>query len=240
MSDVALEITGLDVTLPQGGVLFQGLDLEVHQGEVVVILGGSGAGKSTLARVLFQRDELLSEGFSITYGTLETPGGLGLVPQRGALFDHLDVAGNLALAHRHRSTDGGHGSSDEREQDAIARWLKAVDLPVELAQRGTPVSQLSGGQAQRVAVARTLASQRRLVFCDEPSVGLDPERVSSLAQLLRETARGGSALVVVTHDLDLAAAAADRLLFLDPAAGKLVPLCQSSWPGPDEAQAKER
>lgn len=235
MSELALQILGLDVTLPNGRALFRALDLEVRSGEVVAILGGSGAGKSTLARVLFQREELEREGFSVAHRRLEAHGGLGLVPQRGALFDHLDVAGNLALAQRHGQKAAASNSGDL--QGAILRWLKAVDLPAALAERGTPVAQLSGGQAQRVAVARTLASGSRLIFCDEPSVGLDPERVSTLARLLRQTARNGAALVVVTHDLDLACAVADRLLFLDPAAGKLSPLCEETWAGPNEAEA---
>lgn len=235
MSEVALQIQGLEVALPNGRQLFRGLDLRLDEGEVVAILGGSGAGKSTLARVLFQRDELLQEGFSVRFEKLEARGGLGLVPQRGALFDHLDVAGNLRLAQRQRRMAGAND-----EQVSIEQWLTAVDLPHELARPGSTVSQLSGGQAQRVAVARTLASGQRVLFCDEPSVGLDPERVATLARLLRKTAQDGAALVVVTHDLDLAASVADRVLFLDPTQGKLETLCAESWAGPEEADAQAR
>src|SRR3954454_21874622 len=140
-----LAVRGLRVALPDGRVLIDGIDMSVGEGEVVVLLGGSGAGKSTFARVLFEREELDDAGFDVVAAQLDLDRGqLGLVPQRGALFDHLDVRGNLDLALRHADGD------PPKDGDA-AEWLERVGLDPKLAEPGTPVTALSGGQAQRVA-----------------------------------------------------------------------------------------
>src|SRR5882757_3076814 len=140
---MTLAVRGLRVALPDGRVLIDGVDLSIGEGEVVVLLGGSGAGKSTFARVLFERDELEAAGFEVVTTALELDRDqLGLVPQRGALFDHLDVRGNLELALRHAGRAG----------DEVGPWLARVGLDPALAEPGTPVTSLSGGQAQRVAV----------------------------------------------------------------------------------------
>jgi ABC-type transporter Mla maintaining outer membrane lipid asymmetry ATPase subunit MlaF/ABC-type transporter Mla maintaining outer membrane lipid asymmetry permease subunit MlaE len=220
----ALHVRGLRVALPDGRVLIDGLDLSIGEGEVVVLLGGSGAGKSTFARVLFERDELADAGFDVVAAELDLDRGqLGLVPQRGALFDHLDVRGNLEIALRHATPPS---------EDDPATWLERVGLDRKLAEPGTPVTSLSGGQAQRVAVARVLASRRKLLFLDEPSVGLDPHRVRVLARLIREQVKGlGISAIVVTHDVALAAGVADRLFLLSLEDRKLDQLFVDRWPG---------
>jgi len=219
----ALAVRGLRVVLPDGRILIDGVDLTIGAGEVVVLLGGSGAGKSTFARVLFERDELDAAGFEVVAAELVLDRAqLGLVPQRGALFDHLDIRGNLELAIR-------QGAPDDTTPET---WLTRVGLDAKLAQRGTPVTQLSGGQAQRVAVARVLASRRKLVFLDEPSVGLDPHRVRMLARLIREQVKAlGISAIVVTHDVALAAGVADRLFLLSLEHRRLDQLFAGRWPG---------
>lgn len=240
MTRSLLSIEDLTLVLPDGRRLFDGLDLELVAGEVIAVLGGSGSGKSTLARALFERAALRELGFSVSVGREEYASELGLVPQRGALFDHLDVAGNIRVAMRQRAADGrsqrraadAAGEPAPRSPATIEQWLAAVDLPAEWARRGTAVSRLSGGQAQRLAVARTLASGRRILFLDEPSVGLDPLRVARLARLLRrQVEQQGVAMLVVTHDVGFACRVADRLTFLDSAAGRLVEVVER-WPGP--------
>lgn len=227
----ALAVRGLRVALPDGRVLIDGVDLTIGAGEVVVLLGGSGAGKSTFARVLFERDELAAAGFDVVAAELALDRDqLGLVPQRGALFDHLDVRGNLELALRHA---GGRAAPGETGGgDPAAAWLGRVGLDPALAAPGTPVTQLSGGQAQRVAVARVLAGRRKLMFLDEPSVGLDPHRVRMLARLIREQVRAlGVSAIVVTHDVALAAGVADRLFLLSLEHRRLEPVFADRWPG---------
>ncbi len=220
-----LDVRGLRVALPDGRVLIDNVDLAIGAGEVVVLLGGSGAGKSTFARVLFEREELDAAGFDVVAATLDLDRGqLGLVPQRGALFDHLDVRGNLELALRH--------AGDSPSENEAAEWLERVGLDPKLAEPGTPVTGLSGGQAQRVAVARVLASKRKLLFLDEPSVGLDPHRVREQARLIREQVKAlGISAIVVTHDVALAAGVADRLFLLSLEHRRLEQLFADRWPG---------
>jgi len=238
VSDTAralLEVKKLTVRLPDGRPLLDHLDLDVFAGEVVVVLGGSGAGKSTLLRALFDRGDLVGAGLFVDAESVRIDSGLGLVPQRGALFDHLDIAGNIELALRNAEPPRATGD------DAVKTWLTRVDLPAELCKRGTPVGKLSGGQAQRLAVARTLAGGRPLVFYDEPSTGLDPYRVRLLADEIRAQAtQDGAAAVVVTHDVALAAAVGDRLLLLDPRLRRLVPLMEDGWPGPQADEPPEK
>jgi ABC-type transporter Mla maintaining outer membrane lipid asymmetry ATPase subunit MlaF/ABC-type transporter Mla maintaining outer membrane lipid asymmetry permease subunit MlaE len=234
-----LSVRGLRVVLPDGGVVIDELSLDVAPGEVVVLLGGSGAGKSTFSRVLFERGELARAGFEVVAASVALDHGeLGLVPQRGALFDHLDVRGNLELAMRHARAAG----DDAAAADDPARWLERVGLDPALAAPGTPVTRLSGGQAQRVAVARVLASRRRLLFLDEPSVGLDPHRVRMLARLIRDQVRAlGISAIVVTHDVALAAGLADRLFLLSLEHRRLEELFAGTWPGAmEERGADER
>jgi len=224
-----LAVRGLRVVLPNGKILIEDLSLDVRPGEIVALLGGSGAGKSTFSRVLFERDELERAGFGVLTNefTFER-GDLGLVPQRGALFDHLDVRGNLDLALRY-----SRDPSSATQQPAD--WLERVGLDRALADKGIPVSSLSGGQAQRVAVARVLAGRRQLLFLDEPSVGLDPHRVRMLARLVREQVETlGLAAIVVTHDVALAAALADRIYLLNTATRRLEQLYEDEWQGPTE------
>jgi ABC-type transporter Mla maintaining outer membrane lipid asymmetry ATPase subunit MlaF/ABC-type transporter Mla maintaining outer membrane lipid asymmetry permease subunit MlaE len=225
-----LDVRGLRVALPDGRILIDGVDLTIGEGEVVVLLGGSGAGKSTFARVLFERDELDAAGFEVVAAKLDLDRGqLGLVPQRGALFDHLDVRGNLELALRHAEKRTGDPA---KPADEAADWLSRVGLDPKLADAGTPVTKLSGGQAQRVAVARVLASRRKLLFLDEPSVGLDPHRVRVLARLIREQVKAlGISAIVVTHDVALAAGVGDRLFLLSLENRKLEHLFADRWPG---------
>lgn len=217
---VLLRVRSLAITRPDGAPLLCEVDLDLREGEIVALLGGSGAGKSTLVAALHDRAGLEAAGFGVEARVLEHHAGIGIVPQRGALFDHLDVAGNLALAMRNAYPP------QPVTAGALQDSLRSVDLPTDWAgSEARPVGRLSGGEAQRLAVARTLAGGRRILFLDEPSVGLDPLRVDRLADLLRaEIRHRKAAALVITHELHFAAGFADRFLFMDRAAQRLVEL----------------
>ena len=222
-SPAVLLVRGLDLALPDGTTLLEGADFAIAAGQIVALSGPSGAGKSTLVRALVAPEELRALGYAVAFADRHLAAPVAFIPQRGALFDHLDVAGNIALAQRAGGT--------EHEP---ASWLHAVDLDVALAEPGTSVATLSGGQAQRVAVARTLAAGRTILVLDEPSVGLDPLGVRRLARLLVDQARSREvAVLLITHDLTLAAGASDQVLFLDPTRRALVDV-YPGWAGPAE------
>lgn len=228
--DCSLTVDGLKIVLPNNKVLIDEFSMTVEPGQVAVLLGGSGAGKSTFARVLFEPNQLSGAGFVYHANELRFDRRtLGLVPQRGALFDHLDVRGNLDIAMRYST----HPSTGDV---TIEQWLDSVGLDPRLAAPGTDVATLSGGQAQRVAVARVLAGRRQLLFLDEPSVGLDPHRVRMLARLIRDQVQKYKlAAIVVTHDVSLAAGVADQLYLLNTKTRKLDRLFADEWPGPAES-----
>jgi len=223
---------GLSVALPSGVPIVQSARMAVRAGTVITILGPSGAGKTTFLRAVLSPEELRRDGYMVAWQAREVKVAPAFVPQRGALLDHLDVSENIALA----QAGGGVPRN-------VAPWLKAVDLDDSIAAPGRSVGTLSGGQAQRVAVARVLAAGRKLVVMDEPSVGLDPVGVRLLARLLVKQARDqDAAIIVITHDLALAGGASDEILFLDPIRQRLLPVVPS-WAGPaefDEADLRQR
>ena len=217
-----LAVRGLCVDRPGGAPLLVDVALELRAGEVVAVFGASGAGKSTLTTALHEPESLVARGFAVRAGERRVATAVGIVPQRGALFDHLSAADNIALALRNAEPPA---SSDAA---AVAAWIARVDLPVAWSERGG-VAQVSGGEAQRLAVARTLAGGRKILLLDEPSVGLDPLRVTMLAATLRrQIAEGGATALVVTHDLGFAAALADRFLYMDPQLRRPVELAVGS------------
>lgn len=226
-SPAVLSIRDLDVTLPDGTVLVESAELVLAAGQIIALVGPSGAGKSTLLHALVSPDELRRHGYAVAFSERHLEAPVAFIPQRGALFDHLDVAGNIELAQ----------AASGQPADAAA-WLSAVDLDAALGHPGTRVATLSGGQAQRVAVARTLAAGRTILILDEPSVGLDALAVRRLARLLVQQSRERAvAILIITHDLALAAGASDVVLFLDPSQRRLVDVLPD-WPGPAELAAE--
>jgi len=213
-----LHITDLTILRPDGQKLLSSIDLDLRRGEIVALLGASGAGKSTLLAAIQDASALRTSGFDVRFDALEARTPPGFVPQRGALFEHLSAAGNIELARRNAA--GG-----ESKEGSVLSWLERLHLPPEWASSNVEGQHLSGGEAQRLAVARTLASGRQLLFLDEPSVGLDPYRVRVLASLLRSVIHSrGAGAIVITHDLAFAAAFADTFLYMDRASHSLARL----------------
>jgi ABC-type nitrate/sulfonate/bicarbonate transport system ATPase subunit/ABC-type transporter Mla maintaining outer membrane lipid asymmetry permease subunit MlaE len=218
-----LRVRGLEVALPDGTSIVEDGEIELAAGQIVCLLGPSGSGKSTILRAVVAPGELRGQGYAVAWDEHRVEAPVAFIPQRGALFDHLDVAGNITLAQAASGKEAG-----------AAAWLAAVDLDEALAHPGTRVATLSGGQAQRVAVARTLAAGRTILVLDEPSVGLDPLAVRKLARLLVQQARDRDvAILVITHDLAFAAGASDVILFLDPSRRRLTRVLDD-WAGPAE------
>lgn len=208
----SVRLRGVAVRYPDGSVPVRGVDLDVAPGEIVALVGPSGCGKSTVLRGIAGLEEIVA-------GTVELDGrdvaavpthrrGVGMVFQDGQLFPHRTVARNVAYGLE------AAGWDRRRRRARVAELLELVGL-AELADR--PVQSLSGGQAQRVALARSLAPSPRVLLLDEPLSALDADLRARLARQIREvlTAAGVSA-VVVTHDLAEADVMADRTVRLGP------------------------
>ena len=194
-------------------LVLKGIDLEVADKEVVVIIGPSGSGKSTLLRSINYLDVPSKGKISIDGKELSAAdinrvrAEVGMVFQRFNLFPHMTVLDNITLAPRKvRKT-----AREEAEKDA-RMLLKKVGLADKA--EAYP-EQLSGGQQQRVAIARALAMKPRLMLFDEPTSALDPEMVKEVLDVMRSLAAEGMTMVIVTHEMGFAREVGDRLLFVD-------------------------
>ena len=193
----------------------RGVDLEVDRGEVILIVGPSGSGKSTLLRSVNRLEQLTSgeiwvEDDSVTSAHADIRKireEVGMVFQSFNLFPHLSVTENIALA---PTIVRGEKSSVtyERAQALLAR--------VGLSDKAHAYpDQLSGGQQQRVAIARALAMQPKIMLFDEPTSALDPEMIKEVLDVMLDLAKDGMTMLVVSHEMGFARAAADRVIFMD-------------------------
>ena len=191
------------------------VDLEVAEGEVVVIVGPSGSGKSTVLRCVNlleipTKGTVVVDGFDLTAASTDLDhvrAEVGMVFQQFNLFPHLTVLENITLAQRKV-----RNRSKAEATDMAMRQLDRVGIPEKA--EAYP-RQLSGGQQQRVAIARSLAMEPRVMLFDEPTSALDPEMVKEVLDVMLELASEGMTMVVVTHEMGFARAAADRLVFID-------------------------
>ena len=243
-----LHIRGLSKVFGEIPVLDR-VDLDVNQGEIVMVIGPSGAGKSTLLRCVNRIEtptsgEVILDGVNLAgerrNGRLvpDTPTAtarkrrrIGMVFQRFNLFAHLSALDNVAIGPRRVL---GMKWSDARA--LAAEQLDRVRLSAHIAKR--PV-QLSGGQQQRVAIARAMAMRPVLMLFDEPTSALDPELVGEVLEVIRGLADEGMTMLVVTHEMQFAREVGTRVLFMD--AGRVV---EDAAPGaffrtPQQQRAKE-
>ena len=196
-------------------VVLRDIDLDVHKGEVVVVLGPSGSGKSTMLRCI-NRLEHPTSGSIVVEGVDVCAKGvdlnkvrthLGMVFQQFNLFPHLSVKKNVMLAQQKVLKR----SKEEAEKIAVEELTK-----VGLAERiDFMPSQLSGGQQQRVAIARALSMNPHVMLFDEATSALDPELVRDVLGVMRDLARDGMTMIVVTHEMGFARDVADRVVFMD-------------------------
>lgn len=195
--------------------VLKGLDLEVAEGEVVVIIGPSGSGKSTFLRCMNLLEEVNDGRVIVDENDLTDPKeninkvreNIGMVFQQFNLFPHLSVMENITLAPKQL-----RGISDKEARDLGMRLLESVGM--EDKADAYPAS-LSGGQKQRVAIARALAMDPDIMLFDEPTSALDPEMVGEVLGVMQNLANEGMTMVVVTHEMGFAREMADRIIFMD-------------------------
>ncbi len=211
-----IEVRGLDAYYGSVQVLFD-VNLTVHDGEIMVIMGGSGSGKSTLLRHLLGLEVPFAGGLTLLGHDMcrlaprelaDLRRQMGVAFQSGALFSSMTVAENVKLPLRE------HADLDERTMDIIARLKLEI---VDLAGFGHLMpSELSGGMLKRAAVARAIVLDPKVLFFDEPSAGLDPSVAAALDDLiLRLRQAMDMTIIVVTHEMESAFKIADRITVLD-------------------------
>lgn len=198
-----------------GGLkVLEGIDLEIYQGDVVFVVGPSGSGKSTFLRCLNRLEEstagqIFFEGTDITDPKVDINRHrqkMGMVFQQFNLFPHMDILKNMTLAPMKLQKK----SQKEAEQEAMALLER-----VGLADRAHAYpSQLSGGQKQRIAIVRALAMKPDVMLFDEPTSALDPEMVGEVLDVMKELAKEGMTMVVVTHEMGFAREVGNRVLFM--------------------------
>lgn len=209
-----LEITGLRKSYG-GAEVLRGVDLHVEAGELVCVIGPSGSGKSTMLRCCNLLEvptggRIVAKGHEVTSPSVDINRlreDIGMVFQQFNLYPHLTALDNVALALRRVQ----RRSRAESETLALAA-LELVGLGGKA--KAFP-AELSGGQQQRVGIARSVALKPHVILFDEPTSALDPELVEDVLNVMRDLRQRGMTMLVVTHEMAFAHAAADRVIFMD-------------------------
>jgi ABC-type polar amino acid transport system ATPase subunit len=196
-------------------LVLDGIDLTVATGEVLVVIGPSGSGKSTLlrcvnllepldsGRIFFEGDEITRKGTDVS----RVRQRIGMVFQQFNLFPHLTVLSNVTIAAR-RIRKLSRAEADKKAHELLAQ----VGLENKADQHP---HQLSGGQQQRVAIARALMMEPHVMLFDEVTSALDPELVGEVLVVMRDLAKSGMTMMVVTHEMQFAREVGDRVIFMD-------------------------
>ncbi len=191
-----------------------GVSLEVEKGEVVVIIGPSGSGKSTFLRCINRLEEFDSGSIVVDGIPLDSAKNIndvraevGMVFQQFNLFPHLRVLDNITLAQK---------IIRKRPKEEAIKIARDLLVKVGIPEKETAFpGQLSGGQQQRVAIARALAMNPKIMLFDEPTSALDPEMIQEVLDVMLQLAREGMTMVVVSHEMGFARAAAHRVILMD-------------------------
>ncbi|MBR4427878.1 MAG: amino acid ABC transporter ATP-binding protein [Clostridia bacterium] len=216
-----ISVRGLEKKFANGQVhALKGVDADIYKGEAVVIIGPSGSGKSTFLRCLNLLDrptggQVIFEGTDITSPKVNINQHrmrMGMVFQHFNLFPHMSILRNLTIAPMKLK-----GVSREEAEEEALKLLDRVGLK---SRASAYPNQLSGGQKQRVAIVRALAMHPDVMLFDEPTSALDPEMVGEVLEVMRDLARTGMTMAVVTHEMGFAREVASRVLFMDE--GKIV------------------
>ncbi|MFC6456114.1 MULTISPECIES: amino acid ABC transporter ATP-binding protein [Paenibacillus] len=216
-----------------------GIDIDIAKGEVVVVIGPSGSGKSTFLRCLNLLEQptggdVVFEGISLLNGKTDINKlrqKMGMVFQQFNLFPHMTVLENITLAPRKLK-----GMSTEEANKIAHELLRKIGL-LDKADRYP--GQLSGGQKQRIAIARALAMSPDMLLFDEPTSALDPEMVGEVLDVMKQLAKDGMTMVVVTHEMGFAREVGSRLVFMD--GGKIIEQGNPAevFANPQQARTKE-
>ena len=209
-----IEVKGLQKSFGSVEVL-KGIDVSIQKGEVVVVIGPSGSGKSTFLRCLNLLEkptggDIIFDGVSLTQKNADvqkTCQRMGMVFQRFNLFSNLTILDNVMLA--------PVVVKKQPKAEAERKAMELLELVGLAAKRDAYPDQLSGAQCQRVAIARALAMEPEVMLFDEATSALDPEMVGDVLNVMRDMAKQGMTMVVVTHEMGFAREVADRVLFID-------------------------
>jgi len=218
-NEILFQVTNLNKYFGDNQVL-KDVNFNIQKGEVVVVIGPSGSGKSTFLRCLNRLEEVTSgdilfEGNNITDKNSNIDKlrqKIGMVFQQFNLFPHMTVLKNITLAPIKLL-----GLSKEEAEKKAMELLTRVDLSEKA---NAYPNQLSGGQKQRVAIVRSLAMEPDVMLFDEPTSALDPEMVGEVLDVMKNLAKQGMTMAVVTHEMGFAREVGDRILFMD--GGKII------------------
>jgi glutamate transport system ATP-binding protein len=196
-------------------VVLNDVDLTVERGSAIVIAGPSGSGKSTMLRCVnglepVDSGEVRFDGTPVDYSGKSLSrlrADIGMVFQQFNLFPHMTVLDNVVLG-----PVKSKGVSREEARERARRLLERVGIPEKADEYP---ADLSGGQQQRVAIARALAMEPKLMLFDEPTSALDPEMIREVLDVMRQLARDGMTMLVVTHEMGFAREVCDRIVFID-------------------------